>query len=253
MQQQPPASPYPGWGPPPSPSSPPPGRRWALAAGAAFVALAVAAAGLVLLGVGRASGDPAPAAVRAAGPAGVPVAPGRLPGPPGLGGFGRGLGLGRFKHGRFGVGTVTAINPSSLTVRDFGGRTTTVATNSSTTYYRDTTKVSRSDLKVGDRVAINVVDPQASSPTAGSVRIVLPSVVGTVSAVQGDSFTLTEPVGFRHVIRTTSSTAYRKDRQSSNRATVVTDGATVLVVGTIDANGTDVTATSVTGFTRRGP
>jgi hypothetical protein len=255
MPQSPSTSPLAGWGPPPPPPPrpAPAGRRWALAGGIALLVLAVVAAGLVLLGVGRASGGtPAAAALAAPAAPGPAVAPGprAWPGPPGRGGFRRGFG--RFGPG-FGAGTLTAINPSSLTVRGPFGRTTTVATTASTAYYRDTTKVSRSDLKVGDRVVVNVVDPLASSPTAGAVRIVLPSVVGTVSGVQGDAFTLTEPVGFRHVVHTSSATAYARGGQSSNRSTVLANGAVVLVVGTIDANGSDVTATRVEAFPARRP
>jgi hypothetical protein len=206
-----------------------------------LVALALAVAGLVLVAAGRASGT-------AAAATGGQHAVARL-------GPGAGLrGFGGFRHGFGGAGgTLTAIGPSSLTVRGWGGQTATVATTSSTAYYRDTVKVARSDLKVGDQVAVNVVDPLAGSPTAGAVRIVLPSVAGTVSDVQDGSFTLTDRAGFRHVVHTGSATTYGKDGQSSNRAAVVTGGAAVRATGTVDANGSDFTATSVDGFTRSGP
>jgi hypothetical protein len=165
------------------------------------------------------------------------------------------MGLGG-RHGFGGAGgTLTAIDASSLTVRGRDGQTVKIATTSSTTYYRDTAKVNRTDLKVGDRVVVNLTDPQASSPTAGAVRIVLPSVVGTVSGVQADSFTLTDQIGFRHTIRSSGSTSYAKDGQSSDRAAVVSNGAVVRATGTIDANGVDLTASRIDGFTpgQRGP
>jgi Domain of unknown function (DUF5666) len=250
MDQWPSTPPGYGWAPPPPSSAlPSPGRRWALAAVIAVAVLAVAAVGLLLLGPARPGGSAALAAQNpgtSTSPASGPTVRRLLPfGGPGPGRFG-----GRFGFG-FGGGTVTAIAPSSITVRGPFGRTTTIATNSSTAYYRDTTKVQRSDLKVGDRVVVNLTDPLASSPTAGAVRIVLPNVVGTVSNVQADSFTLTDEVGFRHTIKTASSTGYSKDGQSSSRSAVVTNGGTVRVAGTIDANGTDMSASSVDAFTLR--
>lgn len=251
MDQWPSTPPGYGWAPPPPSSAPPsPGRRWALAAVVAVALLAVAAVGLLLLGPARPGGSTALAAAPSPStstpPANGPTVRRLLP----FGGPGPGLGKLRDRFGfGFGGGTVTAIAPSSITVRGPFGRTTTVATNSSTAYYRDTTKVQRSDLKVGDRVVVNLTDPLASSPTAGAVRIVLPSVVGTVSNVQAGSFTLTDEVGFRHTINTASSTGYSKDGQSASRSAVVTNGGTVRVAGTIDANGTDMSASSVDAFT----
>jgi hypothetical protein len=219
-------------------SQPPtaPKRRWALAAGIALTVLAVASVGVLLTGTGNASGN-----------AGGTVAPagGGYRGDLGRGGFGGGD-----HHGFRGPGgTITAIDGSSLTVRGRDGQTVKIATTADTTYYRDTAKVGRSDVKVGDRVVVSLTDPQASSATAGSVRVVLPSVVGTVSNVQGDAFTLTDTIGFRHTIRASGSTAYAKDGQSSNRGAVVTDGAVVRATGTIDANGVDLTASRIEGFT----
>jgi uncharacterized protein DUF5666 len=237
-----PASPQHGWPPPPTP--PAPRRRWALAAGITLTVLAAAAVGLLAVGTGSASGTTAPAV----GPAGAGGSGPALYG-------GRGMGWGR--HGLGGPGgTLTAIDASSLTVRGRDGQTVKITTTSSTTYYRDTAKVNRSALKVGDRVVVNLTDPQASSPTAGAVRIVLPSVVGTVSGVQADSFTLTDQIGFRHTIRSSGSTTYAKDGQSSDRAAVVGNGAVVRATGTIDANGVDLTASRIDGFTpgqRGGP
>jgi hypothetical protein len=223
----------------PHPTSPP--QRWALAAGIALAVLAVASVGLLLAGTGSASGT----TTLAANGSGA--------------GYGRhDFGAGQRRGFRGAGGTITAIDASSLTLRGRDGQPVKVATTASTTYQRDTATVGRSDLKVGDRVAVTLADPQATSPTASSVRVVPPSVVGTVSNVQGDAFTLTDTIGFRHTIRAAGSTTYGKDGQSSNRAAVVTDGAVVRATGTIDANGADLTATRIEGFTpgqrgRHGP
>lgn len=242
-----PASPQHGWRPPPQPPDPSgptlaaPRRRWTLAAGIVLAALAVASIGLLLPGAGNASGT--------TGLAGTGGGSGPADYGPAMH-LDRGQGGGGRLGSRGAGGTISAIDGSSLTVRGRDGQTVKIATTSATTYYRDTAKVSRSDLKVGDRVVVSLTDPQASSPTAGAVRVVLPSVVGTVSNLQGgDSFTLTDTIGFRHTIRSSGSTTYGKDGQSSDRAAVVTAGAVVRATGTIDANGVDLTASRIDGFT----
>jgi hypothetical protein len=240
--------PPPAWTPPPA-AAPRRRPRWRLLAGAGLAVLAFAAAGLVVANAGRASGDPAPAAgATALAPGGqpLPAVPPAARAVRPLGGPGRGL------FGGAG-GTLTAIGPTSLTVRGLGGRSVTFATTAATGYYRDAAKVSRSALKVGDRVAVRVADPRASTPTAGAVWVLLPDVVGTVSGVQAGAFTLTEPVGFRHLIHTAAGTAYQSAGRSASRATVLRDGALVRAVGTIEANGTDLDASRVEALPAGGP
>ena len=180
-----PASPQHGWPPPPPTPLPVPAASSQTAAASTVRVIPAASA-------------QRRCAAGASGTTAAALGPASGSGPALYGG--RGMGLGG-RHGFGGAGgTLTAIDASSLTVRGRDGQTVKIATTSSTTYYRDTAKVNRTDLKVGDRVVVNLTDPQASSPTAGAVRIVLPSVVGTVSGVQADSFTLTDQIGFRHTI-----------------------------------------------------
>jgi len=146
---------------------------------------------------------------------------------------------------------VTAVTDTSITVRRFDGSTTTVAVNAGTEYTRDTAKVAKSDVRSGDRVVVRLADPQAAKATAAAVRIVLPSIAGTMSDLQAGSFTLTDRAGFRHKVTTTSSTAYSRDGASADRS-VLQNGAVVLVAGTVAANGTDLTATRVATGLRAG-
>ncbi len=216
------------------------GRRRRLVAGVAAVALAaLVGAGIVLLGAGRA---------QSAGPRGpvgwsaTAASTGSQTAPAASGWRGRRLGA---------AGTVTAITDSSITVRRFNGRSTTVGLTSSTTYYRDVAKATRADVKVGDRVVIRLADPRAAKPTASVVRVVLPGVAGTVSDVTAGSFTVTDRAGFRREVVTTSSTTYTRDGKPASRS-VVAKGTLVRAVGTVDSSGTKLTATRVNIVTGTG-
>ena len=72
-----------------------------------------------------------------------------------------------------------------------------------------------------------------SGPAAGGAS-------GTIASVSGSGFTLTTPAGQEVTINTTASTNYGA---SSTSASVVSQGETVVVLGTV--NGTTITASQV--------
>jgi uncharacterized protein YaaQ len=74
-----------------------------------------------------------------------------------------------------------------------------------------------------------------SGPAAGGS-------IGTVSNLSGSGFTLTTPTGQKVTIKKTSSTKYENGTAAASNSTV-TDGNTVLVLGTDD--NTTITATQV--------
>jgi hypothetical protein len=167
------------------------------------------------------------------------AAPGRV-GEAGAGGL-RGRGFGRFLGPG---GTITAVSSTRLTLQTPGGSTVTVTLTPSTAYYRDADKAAFSDLKVGQRVRVQVTDPLAATLTAGAVQIVLPQLVGTVTAVNGSTITITDPGGFTRTIHTSSSTSYTSDGQRAS-ASAVTKGKLIRAAGTIAQGGTDLNASRV--------
>jgi hypothetical protein len=66
--------------------------------------------------------------------------------------------------------------------------------------------------------------------------------VGTVTAVSGSSFTVSTPAGERVTVKESSSTVYDKGA-SASKASAVTKGKTVLVLGRV--NSTTITASQV--------
>lgn len=74
-----------------------------------------------------------------------------------------------------------------------------------------------------------------SGPAAGGS-------IGTVSSLSGAGFTLTTPTGQKVTVKETSSTKYENNTTAASKS-AVTDGETVLVLGTDD--NTTITATQV--------
>jgi hypothetical protein len=180
---------------------------------------------------------------------------------------------GRFGFG--GGGSITAIAAGSVTVKS-SFRTMTVLTTSQTLYVEAMSTVPRSDLKVGQRVAVTVkpqappagsfpnwqrpnVPPTGSSgsvqpattsavtiakPTAAAIEIVLPQLTGRVASVSSGKIVVEGPSGLQQTLVTSSSTSYRELGTTVSRAAVGT-GEVAVGFGSVAADHTDLDATTV--------
>lgn len=144
--------------------------------------------------------------------------------------------------GDFAGGVITAVSSDSITVKDMSGTSTTYTITSTTTFSEGRTTVSESALAVGQRVGIQL--SSSDSTTATSIDVQLPMLVGTVSAVDGDTVTITDQQGFSRTIVVDSSTTYTKSGSSATLADV-TVGEVIAAQGTVDTNLTSLDATSV--------
>ncbi|HEX9530989.1 MAG TPA: DUF5666 domain-containing protein [Acidimicrobiales bacterium] len=232
-------------------------RRARRVAGAAGLTVGLAAGGYGV--ASAASGTttttpPAGASASGGGSTSGTGAPGAaaLPsGRPGRSGFPGGAGRKAFGRGG---GTITAIAANAITVAGPGGEKHQVLTDSSTTYHRDGQAAQRSDLAVGERVAVRPVRPAtppaagtlpASSPiTAADVDIISPSMQGTVDTVSGSTITITDGQGFQRTIHTSGGTTYDLGGQPASAGDVKA-GERVFALGTVDADKTDLDATKI--------
>lgn len=202
-------------------------------------AVAAAAAGAILgLGVGLAATaqatTPSPPTTSKTPPA-PPAGPGGpLGGPGGPGPRG----------GPGGGGTLTKVSSSSITYAGPDGVSRTAALNASTTYTRDGTTATESDLTLGEHVDVRLVNPSATPAVAESVDIHSPHLGGTVLSDNGSTIVVIDGDGFHRTIRTNGSTTYTKSGSSATSAAVTT-GQHLDAVGSIDPDGTDLDATRV--------
>jgi hypothetical protein len=97
-------------------------------------------------------------------------------------------------------------------------------------------------LAVGQHVGIQVSSTDAT--TAATIDVQLPVLVGTVTDVDGDTVTITDPEGFSRTIIVDSTTSYTKSSGTTSLSDVSV-GSEISAEGTVDANGTSLDASSV--------
>jgi hypothetical protein len=253
----------PTWEQPPAPPELPPtrSRGWVWLLGVAVaVVFAGAATGFV---VTRASSITlASATATKPSPSGAPSLH-----PPsfGRGGFGFPCASGSASAGLGGgfcgssTGTVTQISGATLTLRTLGG-TVTVTTSSSTKYSREGKQVSFAAIKVGEVLQVRGArgtSKTATSPVAATeITIVVPTVMGRVQSVSGDTITLVTSDGQLEFVTTSSATAYQGLRNATATSTSVKAGVYIVAQGTqtdlthITADGVEVLGTNT--FTPHG-
>jgi hypothetical protein len=143
-------------------------------------------------------------------------------------------------------GLVTALTSTAITVTTPDGSKTYPLT-STTTYFEGfegKDKKAASAVKVGDVVALKLVDPAAAKPVVEEVHVVPAHVAGWVTKVSGSTITVTDPSGFTRTIAVTSATTYTKDGAAAKAADVKV-GTFLGALGAVDADGTTLDATEI--------
>jgi hypothetical protein len=138
---------------------------------------------------------------------------------------------------------VTAINGTSVSLRTEDGWTRTVTVTEDVTITKAGVEIELGALSVGDTVRLRQTRNDDGTWTVTGIVVVVPTTVGTVTAVDADSITIRGRNGTTEEIATTSSTVYRLGPNAGARSDVVV-GAVIVAAGTEDAAG-KLTATTV--------
>ena len=187
--------------------------RVGIVAGAAFLFVVGAVAAMGASPAPSTGTDPAANPAASAAP-GSSTAPGTTK-PDGdrhgFGGFGGpgGFGLGGF--GRFGARdiTITAINGSDLPLKTDDGWTRTISVTSTTTITKGGATITVSDLAVGDQIAFAQDRATDGTYTVTAIKVVLPTTGGQVTAINGNTITVTQPGGTTATIHVDGNTKYQ--------------------------------------------
>jgi uncharacterized membrane protein YgcG len=148
-----------------------------------------------------------------------------------------------FDYANLGLGGyVTAVTPTSVTVLTWSGTTTTFTLNGTTVYTEGKLPSTITSLVVGDRV--NVQTSSTDPTIATAVNIELAELFGTVTAVSGNTITITDPQGFSRTILVGTATTYTVGGAPGTLASV-TVGTKLVAEGTIDTNKTTLDALTV--------
>ena len=122
-------------------------------------------------------------------------------------------------HAGFGAGTITitAINGSSIALETVDGWTRTISVTDDTQLSKDGEEIALADLEVGDRIRFRQTVDDDGHWTVTAIAVVSPSVFGQVTAVDGDSVTLSQRDGSTvtvHVVVTRTFTVGGETGQS---------------------------------------
>jgi hypothetical protein len=181
---------------------------------------------------------------------------------------------------RGGVGSITAITASSVTVKSQQGGTKTILTTSKTVYVEAMSVVPRTDLKVGENIGVlarpvsppagrpgswsapgttpapassgsgsattsaATASPKPTEPTAVAIEILVPRLDGRVVSVSSGKVVVEDPSGLQQTIVTTSATTYR-ELNTTVPASAVTAGENVVGFGTVATDHTQLDASTV--------
>lgn len=219
-------------------------RRPILTRGLVRGGIVLGSAILFVVGVMSAMGaspSPATGADPSAGATTQPADPNAGPanGGPMMGGRGFGMGFG----GRdgFGMGfggvTITAINGSDLALKTDDGWTRTIAVTSATTITRAGTTIAVGDLKVGDEIAFRQDRQDDGTYTITEIHVVLPTVAGQVTKVDGSTITVLRRDGTTQVIHVDGSTTYRVDGVTNPTLSDIKVDSVIVAQGTQRADG----------------
>ena len=120
-----------------------------------------------------------------------------------------GFGLGGF--GRFGARdiTITAINGSDLSLKTDDGWTRTISVTSTTTITKGGATITVSDLAVGDQIAFAQDRATDGTYTVTAIKVILPTTGGQVTAIDGNTITVTQPGGTTATIHVDGNTKYQ--------------------------------------------
>src|SRR5215210_408450 len=180
-----------------------------------------------------ASGDPGPGAHGFRGDRGGfgfgPLAPfgGPDAGGPGFAGRGRGR-LGDIGRGAI---KVTSIDGSNVALRTDDGWTRTIAVTGTTKVTKGGQTIALGDVKVGDTIRFQQTRNTDGSFSITAVEVVVPRIVGEVTATSADGFSVKARNGTTWTVTVGASTTYRVGGAAGSKADV-TVGSTVGVAGT---------------------
>ena len=132
---------------------------------------------------------------------------------------------------------MTAVSGNTITATGRGGQKVSVQVSAATTYSRAGASITLADIHAGDTIAVRGTAATTGGVlNATAITIVLPSEGGVVTAVSGNTLTLTGFDGTAHTVTVSAATRYQKAGQDAALADVTT-GTSIRVEGTSNSDG----------------
>lgn len=218
--------------PEPAVGRPPRPRSWRVAALGGASLLLVGSAAITMAASPAPSASPEASASTEQKDDHPPFREGRI-------GLGGGFAAFAGRHGGFGAGsiTITAIAGSSVTLETIDGWTRTIDVTSDTEITKDGEEAALADLELGDRVRFRQERADGDAFRITALAVVQPTVVGTVTATNGDRITLRQPDGSSVTVHVDGSTAFSVDGQPDQSLADIELGMILGAAGELNDDG----------------
>ncbi|TFG68205.1 MAG: hypothetical protein E4H24_04210 [Thermomicrobiales bacterium] len=151
------------------------------------------------------------------------------------------LGLeGRAFRGGIGVGfreiTISAINGSNVSLETADGWSRTISVTSSTEITKGGATITSSDLEVGDQVRFAQERADDGTYSVTRIVVVLPTMVGQISAIDGNTLTITTRGGTTSTVHVDGDTTYQVNGAAGALSDLAVDSF-IVAQGTQRADG----------------
>jgi hypothetical protein len=143
---------------------------------------------------------------------------------------------GGFGRGGFHAISISAINGSNLSLETADGWTRTITVSDSTTLSEAGETITLSDLAVGDQIVFRQERQTDGSYTITAINVVLPTVGGEVTAIDGNTITVTGRDGTTGTIHVDGDTTYQVNRDTGALSDISV-GSFVVAQGTLRTDG----------------
>jgi hypothetical protein len=156
------------------------------------------------------------------------------------------------------AGVVANLSGDAFTLTGFNGAMHTIHTTTSTRYQKAGTTVPANEVNDGAAVVVEGTLNSDGSLTAVRITIQVQQVVGQVTAVNSNGYTITSRRGTTVTVITSGATTYSTASGASAAASAVVQKSFILAQGTLSADGTTLTALHIVvlpanGLGRGGP
>ena len=219
-----------------------PVRKSAGRSAAVRVGIVAGSALLVIVGAVAAMGaSPAPAVGADPTAPAASTAPGMTKpgGAPGWGGpmmGGAGMHGGDFGRMGFRDITITGITGSDIALKTDDGWTRTITVTSATKITKGGATIAVGDLATGDQIRFSEEKATDGSYTITAVVVVLPTIGGEVTAIDGQTLTVTQPGGTTVTVHVGADTTYQVDG-AAGKLSDIKVGSSIVAEGTQRADG----------------
>jgi hypothetical protein len=142
-----------------------------------------------------------------------------------------------FGRGGFHDITIKAIDGSNLSLATDDGWTRTITVASTTTITKGGATIAAGDLAVGDQIRFSETKGADGTYTITSIRVVLPTIAGKVTAINGNDITVAQRDGTTATIHVNGGTTYQVRGVTTATLSDIKVEAIIVAEGTLRTDG----------------